>query len=127
MFSRLFFQNNLFKLHKFIIYLNFLTRITDTITNKLPKMAARIIETIIEAFTIRRKVSNPSISCVAMTELFVASLSDIVEFIKIDPSIFSHYMLDYFSFFFFCLFYIYNLFYFKKKFLPLDDDMEFCY
>lgn len=48
---------------KFILnYRNFLTRITDTITSKLPNIAATIISIIIDAFSTNIVTSNHSIS-----------------------------------------------------------------
>lgn len=47
-------------------YLNFLTLITDTITRRLPKIAATIINTIIDAFNINNTIFNAALSSLSV-------------------------------------------------------------
>lgn len=56
-------------------YLNFLLRITDIITSRLPKTAANIIDIIVDALNTKNKTSNQS--C-CLTWLGDAVLGDVV-------------------------------------------------
>lgn len=53
-------------------YLSFLTLITDTITRRLPKIAATIINTIIDAFNINNTIFNAALSS-CLSVAFVVS------------------------------------------------------
>lgn len=63
---------------KTFTYRNFLTRITDTITSKLPNIAATIISTIIDAFNTNNGISYHSLTSIVVE--FVACAPTCVAF-----------------------------------------------